>query len=133
MSFLNPKQAVLQSTNPQRHTYLSVTKDDGQPLCGNSEGWGPMSPVRWDFTPCFLDVWVVVVSIWGILGGLAAIYYLYKKRQPEPVKKDWHFYTKLSILGVIVLGTAVQGALQVVQFQGIWFGDFRFWTTIISL
>lgn len=92
-----------------------------------------MSPVRWDFTPCFLEVWVVAVSVWGIIGGLVAILYLYKKRHPESVKKDWHFYTKLSVLGGIVIVTALQAALQVEQFRGIWFGDFRFWTTIISL
>jgi ABC-type multidrug transport system fused ATPase/permease subunit len=130
---LRPEQLVLQSSSPTAHTYLSVQKHNAQPLCGNSEGWGPLSPHRWDFTPCFLDVWVVAVSVWGILGGLAAVYYLYKKCEPQPVKKDWHFYSKLSVLGVIIVATVLQAALQVEQLAGIWFGDFRFWTTIVNL
>jgi len=73
------------------------------------------------------------VSAWGIFGGLAAIWYLYKRRQAAEVKRDWHFYTKLSVLGAIAATTAAQAGLQVVQLSGIWFGDIRFWTTILSL
>ncbi|KAK3717789.1 ATP-binding cassette glutathione S-conjugate transporter ycf1 [Vermiconidia calcicola] len=130
---LNSEQLVLQSLSPASHTYLDVQEKGAQPFCGNGEGWGPMSPYRWDFTPCFLDVTVVVVCLWGILGGLGAIWYLYKKCQAEPVKKDWHFYTKLAVIGLLFVATIVQAALQIHHFKGIWFGDFRFWTTIINL
>jgi hypothetical protein len=34
--------------------YLAAESTRGAPLCGNSEGWGPLSPDRWDFTPCFM-------------------------------------------------------------------------------
>lgn len=129
----HPQQAVLQTSNALSYHYLSASKDGGQPLCGNSEGWGPMSPLRWDFTPCFLDTWVAAVSVFGIVGGVAAILYLYKRCQAQPVKKDWHFWAKLSVLGAIIAATAVEAILQVRQLPGIWFGDFRFWTTILSL
>lgn len=66
-----------------------------QPFCGDSEGWGPLSPVRFDFTPCFLDVWVVLVAAWGLFLGAGAIWFLLKKRVPQPVPKNWHFYAKL--------------------------------------
>lgn len=130
---LRPEQLVLQSSNSPQHTYLSVQKQGAQPLCGNSEGWGPLSPYRWDFTPCFLDVWVVAVSVWGIIGGLGAIYYLLKKCEAASVKKDWHFYAKLSLLSLIIVDTIIQAILQIHQLAGIWFGDFRFWTTIINI
>jgi ATP-binding cassette subfamily C (CFTR/MRP) protein 1 len=78
-------------------SYLTATNQRGQPLCGNIEGWGPLSPFRWDFTPCFLDVWVALIAAFGIVGGIGAIIYL--KRQPsQPVKKNWHFYLKLVCL-----------------------------------
>jgi ATP-binding cassette subfamily C (CFTR/MRP) protein 1 len=66
-----------------------------QAFCGDREGWGPLSPVRFDFTPCFLDVWVLLVAAWGLLMGAGAIWFLLKKRIAQPVPKNWHFYAKL--------------------------------------
>jgi hypothetical protein len=66
-----------------------------QPLCGDLEGWGPISSLRWDFTPCFLDIWIVGVAAWGVLFGIGALWYLFKKRTAQDVAKNWHFYTKL--------------------------------------
>ena len=66
-----------------------------QPLCSDSEGWGPISPIRYDFTPCFLDVWIISVAAWGLLGGAGAVWFLLKKRVPQEVPKNWHFYAKL--------------------------------------
>ncbi|KAK4548531.1 hypothetical protein LTR36_009441 [Oleoguttula mirabilis] len=128
---LSPPQTVLHSLYTP--TYLDATRTGGQPLCGNSEGWGPLSPYRWDFTPCFLDVWVAAVSVWGILAGAGAIWFLYRKDMPEDVKKDWHFYTKLSVIAALVVVTVVQAALQIDRFPGIWFRDFRFWSTVLNI
>ena len=127
---IKPPQTIFEAP---RYNYLSVQKH-GQPLCGNPEGWGPLSPTRWDFTPCFLDVWVVAVSVLlGVLGGFGAIFYLYKTCSPQPVKKDWHFWTKLAVLGLIFADVVVQAVLQVAIFPGVWHGDFRFWATIANL
>lgn len=66
-----------------------------EPLCGNPEGWGPISDIRYDFTPCFLDVWILFVGVWGVLCGSAALWFLFKKRIAQEVPKNWHFYAKL--------------------------------------
>jgi hypothetical protein len=76
------------------HGYLSATTTAKQPLCGNEEGWGPLSPFRYDFTPCFIDVWVATVAAFGIVVGSAAVWYLLKRRKPAGIAKDWHFWTK---------------------------------------
>ena len=68
---------------------------NSQPFCGDAEGWGPLSPFRFDFTPCFLDVWVAIVAGWGVLGGAGALWLLLKRHTPQPVAKNWHFYAKL--------------------------------------
>ncbi len=70
-------------------------KTKTEPLCGDSEGWGPVSLIRYDLTPCFLDIWIVLVAAWGLFFGAGAIYYLLKRRVPQDVPKDWHFYAKL--------------------------------------
>ena len=77
--------------------YLGSTKEKTQPFCGNTEGWGPLSPTRYDFTPCFLDVWVSSVAAFGIVFGLGAIWWLLRRNAAQPVPKNWHFYTKLVI------------------------------------
>lgn len=115
--------------------YLRATAKGGktQPLCGNYEGWGPISPYRYDFTPCFLDVWISVVAVFGILFGAAAIWWFLRKTSPSSVSKNWHFYTKLSVIVALMVTTALQACLQIKALPGIWFGDFRFWTSVITL
>ncbi|CAI6333419.1 unnamed protein product [Periconia digitata] len=115
------------------HGYLAASQHHRQPLCGNSEGWGPLSPHRYDFTPCFLDVWIAVVAALGILGGAGASWYLLRHCSAQPVKKNWHFYAKLSTIAALILTTALQAALQIEYFKGIWAGDFRFWTSIVTI
>ncbi|KAF2474108.1 multidrug resistance-associated protein 1 [Lindgomyces ingoldianus] len=126
-------QFPLQPPSPFIHGYLEASDHHQQPLCGNAEGWGPLSPIRYDFTPCFLDVWIAVVAVGGILGGAGAAWYLLKECTPQPVKKNWHFYAKLITIGALIATTAVQATLQIEYFQGIWAGDFRFWTTIFTI
>ncbi|KAL8907376.1 MAG: hypothetical protein Q9207_001426 [Kuettlingeria erythrocarpa] len=113
-----------------RAAYRSESR---QTLCGNIEGWGPISPFRYDFTPCFLDVWISSVAVFGVVLGAGAIWFLFSKRTPSPVSKNWHFYTKLSIIGALFMTTALQACLQIEALRGIWLGDFRFWTSVITL
>lgn len=88
-------QVVFKDTTPILAAHSSFERYSWQPLCGDIEGWGPMSPVRFDFTPCFLDVWVSLVAVWGLVMGGGAIWFLLKKRVPQPVPQNWHFYAKL--------------------------------------
>lgn len=130
------QQQVFSVASPPSYfaTYLSASKSPNTPpLCRNEEGWGPVSPHRWDFTPCFLDVWIAAVSLSGCLGGLGALWYLYKKRTPQPVKKNWHFYAKLAVILLLVASTVAEAGLQIESFGDVWYSDFRFWTTIGNL
>ena len=115
--------------------YLQATAKGGktQPFCGNNEGWGPISPYRYDFTPCFLDVWISVVAVFGITFGAAAIWWFFRKTSPSPVSRNWHFYSKLSVIVGLMVTTALQACLQIKALPEIWYGDFRFWTSVITL
>ncbi|KAK4204424.1 P-loop containing nucleoside triphosphate hydrolase protein [Triangularia verruculosa] len=113
--------------------YMSAERTFRQPLCGNEEGWGPLSPFRWDFTPCFIDVWVASVAAFGIIAGSLAIGWLIKWRKPNAVSKDWHFWTKQVLLGLIIANVAVQLAFQIISYPDIWYGDFRVYTTIATI
>ncbi|MCJ1476856.1 hypothetical protein MMC13_005525 [Lambiella insularis] len=135
MSTADIRQTVFLHPNLDQPDYLRATLkgEKSQPLCGNPEGWGPLSPFRYDFTPCFLDVWISSVAIFGIVMGAGAIWYLIKRRTPSAVGKNWHFYTKLAVIGALAITTALQACLQIEAMPGKWFGDFRFWTSIISI
>ncbi|KAK3990185.1 hypothetical protein QBC44DRAFT_395116 [Cladorrhinum sp. PSN332] len=113
--------------------YLSAAHSFKQPLCGNEEGWGPLSPIRYDFTPCFIDVWVASVAAFGIVLGSIAVWWLVKKKTPGPVSKDWHFWTKQILLALIIADVAVQLAFQIIAYPNIWHGDFRVYTTISTI
>ncbi|KAI9706829.1 MAG: hypothetical protein M1820_004800 [Bogoriella megaspora] len=123
----------LVSTSLHLPSYLDSSSTDRQPLCGDSEGWGPLSSFRYDFTPCFLDVWIFVVAVGGILFGIGALWFLLKKHSPQSVKKNWHFWAKLIVLGLIFVAQIAQAVLQIQYFGKIATGDFRFWTTILTI
>lgn len=92
-----------------------------------------MSPFRYDFTPCFLDVWITVVALFGVILGAGAVWFLLSKRTPSTVSKNWHFYAKLSVIAALLFVTALQAGLQIDAFPGIWYQDFRFWTSALIL
>jgi len=91
-------QVVLGGSDPGgslQSPLLSAFDHPKQSFCTDPEGWGPLSPTGFHLTPCFIDVVVSVVAVWGMLSGAGALYLLLKKRIPQPVSKNWHFYTKL--------------------------------------
>lgn len=95
------QQAYLQTYETAEWDFVTTfdspwTTSDQSLLCADPEGWGPISSIRWDLTPCFLDLWLVFVAAWGIVGGAGAIWYL-SRRTSQDVKKNWHFYAKLYV------------------------------------
>ncbi|KAJ5176747.1 Metal resistance protein YCF1 [Penicillium canariense] len=104
-----------------------------QAFCGDSEGWGPLSSSGFHLTSCFVDVVVAVVAVWGSLAGLAALWILLKKRIPQPVSKNWHFYAKLVVLAGLIFVTALQAALHAETEPKHFYADFRFWSSLLTL
>lgn len=113
--------------------YLRASADADQPFCRDIEGWGPMSPFRYDFTPCFLDVWVASVAAFGVLAGSIALWWLIAKKPSNGVAKDWIFWVKQSIFGLVIADFVVQLAIQIINYPGVWISDFRVWTTVLTL
>nr|QFQ66290.1 putative ATP-binding cassette transporter C [Exophiala pisciphila] len=129
-------QSVLTAVGPNTFDLQPASRTRPQPrepFCGDAEGWGPVSSLRWDFTPCFLDVWILGVAVWGVLFGVGALWYLFRKRTAQDVPKNWHFYAKLSIIAAIIVTTALQAALQIERLPDIWFGDIRFYTSVATI
>lgn len=113
--------------------YLSSTFNVEHSFCGNLEGWGPLSPYRYDFTPCFMDVWVGIVAIYGISFGALAVFWLYNRKETKEVQKDWHFWTKQIIIIAIGFSILFQLVCQSITDTDIWLGDFRVWTSVFTI
>jgi ATP-binding cassette subfamily C (CFTR/MRP) protein 1 len=65
------------------------------PFCHDAQGWGPLAAVGYDFTPCFVDVPLASVSVFGILAGAFTVRWLLNKASQQPTQKDWHYFAKL--------------------------------------
>ncbi|KAI1006711.1 hypothetical protein K3495_g1509 [Podosphaera aphanis] len=113
--------------------YLAGDLKVNQPLCGNKEGWGPLSSYRYDFTPCFMDVWVSSVAVYGILFGAIAVWWLIKRLDKSEIEKDWHFWTKQTLIVAIGASASLQIIFQLVAYPEIWLGDFRFLTGLLTI
>ncbi|EEQ34194.1 ATP-binding cassette glutathione S-conjugate transporter ycf1 [Microsporum canis] len=102
-------------------------------FCGDAEGWGPISSIRYGLTPCFLDVFICFVAVFGLVGSAGALWLLLRHRTAENIPRNWHFYAKLSLIWALVVVVGLQASLQIENLPRIWAGDFRFWTTILLL
>ncbi|RMD42862.1 hypothetical protein DV735_g2276, partial [Chaetothyriales sp. CBS 134920] len=96
-------------------------------------GWGPVSPTRFDLTPCFLDLGRVLVAAWGIIFGALALWYLLRRKTAQDVPKDWHFYTKLTVVVALIGNTAFQAVLQILAWPQTWMVDIRFYASAALL
>jgi ATP-binding cassette subfamily C (CFTR/MRP) protein 1 len=112
--------------------YLTATAGHRQALCGNKEGWGPLSPHRYDFTPCFIDVWIAIVAVGGLALGLGSIWFLREQQKLYPTK-NVHFWLKQTLLVALIVDVVLQLAIQIVNFGSIAPGDFRVWTTVLTI
>lgn len=113
--------------------YLSASAEADQPFCRNIEGWGPLSPFRYDFTPCFLDVSVASVAVFGIVAGALALWWLLAKKPSNGLAKDATFWIKQSVFGLVIADFIAQFVIQVISYPDVWFEDFRAWATVVTI
>ncbi|KAM3473295.1 hypothetical protein MY5147_004840 [Beauveria neobassiana] len=104
-------------------------KPKSHPFCADPEGWGPLSPIRYDFTPCFIDVWIGSVAVFSFLFGPLAIWYL-RGKNDNKTPKDAGYWLKQTLFGVLTASVLVQLLFQVMQSNRL---DFRMATTLLLL
>ncbi|KAI5806479.1 multidrug resistance-associated protein 1 [Peziza echinospora] len=101
-----------------------------QPLCGHPEGWGPFSPGGDDFTICFTDSAIDVVSAFAILFGSFSVA-AFLKQDAGPVPKNWHHWLKLYLVGLLTFASIVTAVLELYDLPYPIL-DIRFWTPILN-
>ncbi|KAJ6164592.1 Metal resistance protein YCF1 [Penicillium chermesinum] len=116
---LDGSQVVLGGPTPGGLQSLPVPAlERHRSFCRDAEGW---------------DAIIGVLAIWGTLAGAAALWLLLKRRIPQPVAKNWHFYLKLVVVGSLIFVTAFQAALQAESHPKNFWADFQFWSTITTV
>ncbi|KAK9492604.1 P-loop containing nucleoside triphosphate hydrolase protein [Lipomyces doorenjongii] len=97
-------------------------------LCPDPEGWGPMSPVYYNFTPCFADVVLQLVLGLGLL-VLSPIELRGLSKSPAALSptNSW-FYIKLGLVAFICFCNVVYITSVKSLSSGV---DLRAWATLI--
>lgn len=98
----NPSLSAFGITNGPGSANLTATVLRQQSFCCDTEGWGPLSEVMSDFSPCFLDVLISLVAVFGIVFGVHSMWWVVTRKHKSEVAKDWQFWAKLvsNALGV---------------------------------
>ncbi|KAK9326402.1 P-loop containing nucleoside triphosphate hydrolase protein [Lipomyces orientalis] len=100
-------------------------------FCRDEEGWGPASEKFYDFTPCFSEgVLVDFTSLFIIILGSYQISQLFKVK-PVPTRKNWHYYTKLALVGLLAI-THLSYARQMINVYDDALMDVRLYATVLN-
>ncbi len=110
MEYSNTQQRLLHTGSftglrPMENLH-SYFKPKSHPFCADPEGWGPLSPIRYDFTPCFIDVWIGSVAVFGLLFGPLAIWYLRGKNDNKTPKDVGYWLKQVRHVALPVLLTS---------------------------
>lgn len=98
-----PWMAVSAAISPSENfaPHFNGSRGTGWLECGHSDGWGPLSPVYSDFTPCFLQgVLFGGLALVALLAGAYQIYHLRLRKVVVANRVLWPFYAKLLVVGI---------------------------------
>ncbi|KAK9485960.1 P-loop containing nucleoside triphosphate hydrolase protein [Lipomyces starkeyi] len=119
------------SRNPLGVLDLPIVSPAISGFCRNDEGWGPVSENFYDFTPCFSEgVLVDFTSLFIIILGSYQISQLFKVK-PVPTRKNWHYYTKLVLVGLLAI-TTLGYAKQMINVYDDSLMDVRLYATVLN-
>ncbi|KAF3930045.1 hypothetical protein ABW19_dt0202750 [Dactylella cylindrospora] len=104
---------------------------DGGFWCSDPDGWGPLGPLGSYLTICFIESVIDGVNVGMVILGTYQLYAL-SNMSALPVRRDWNYWLKLFLVGVLFLSTLTQAALQIEYIKG-WAVDISFYTSLLSL
>ncbi|KAL5603731.1 hypothetical protein FOVSG1_006481 [Fusarium oxysporum f. sp. vasinfectum] len=122
--------STLDNFNSEGSNYLTKPASCQQLLCCNSEGWGPLNHSRNEFTPCFLNSAILLVSVFGLVAGGPTLWLLARRKDDEAIRKDWQSWTKLATTVAILSVAALQVVVQTVRRPHGWLDALSMWADI---
>jgi len=91
----SPSLSTFGILNGRDSANLTATASCRKPLCCDADGWGPLSEVMSDFTPCFLDMLISLVAVFGIVLGAHSVWWVVTRKHTSEVAKDRQLWTKV--------------------------------------
>ena len=101
-------------------------------FCLDREGWGPVSAVRYAFTPCFQDgILAAVPPIFLIIAG-SAQGWQFSQSAKVPQARNWVYWSKIAVVAVL-LGLSI--ALTVIRWEESlkWQRDVFYWSALLKV
>jgi len=102
-------------------------------FCLDPQGWGPVSPVRYAFTPCFQDgILAAIPPLFLILAGSAQAYNFSQSARPPGHTRTWQYWTKLAVAAVL---TGLNVVLALIRFRESeeWQRDVLYWSAVLKV
>jgi ATP-binding cassette subfamily C (CFTR/MRP) protein 1 len=102
-------------------------------FCLDPEGWGPVSAVRYAFTPCFQDgILAAIPPTFLLLVGSAQAFQFSQNAKPPGNTRNWQYGSKLLVAFVL---TGLNVALAGLRFRESreWQRDVLYWSAFLKV
>lgn len=101
-------------------------------FCLDPEGWGPVSAIRYSFTPCFQDgILAAIPPLFLLITGSAQAWQ-FSQSARIPNTRNWVYWSKLAVV-LVLLGLNV--ALTMVRWREslLWQRDVLYWSALLKV
>jgi len=101
-------------------------------FCLDPEGWGPVSAVRFGFTPCFEDgVLAAIPPLFLVIAGSTQVWqFAQSARAPEP--RNWVYWSKLAVLLLFLTFNILLAVIRWKQSLE-WQNDVLYWSALLKV
>ena len=101
-------------------------------FCLDPEGWGPISSIRYAFTPCFLDgILAAIPPIFMFIGGAIQLWH-FTQSNKVPNARNAIYALKIAVVFVLL---ALNVALAVTRWREspMWQKDVLYWSALLKV
>lgn len=100
-------------------------------FCLDTEGWGPVSAVRYAFTPCFQDgILAAIPPIFLFVAGSAQAWQ-YSQSAKIPQSRNWIYWIKLAVVFVLVGLNIILAWIRWKESE-MWQHDVFYWSALLK-
>ena len=101
-------------------------------FCLDPEGWGPVSAIRYAFTPCFQDgILAAIPALFIVIAGSAQGWQFSQSARVSEAR-NWVYWTKISVVLVLLTLNIVLAFIRWRQ-SPQWQNDVLYWSALLKI